>query len=112
MYTNHRQSHRLQCYDYSREGVYFVTICTRHRQCLFGKIAENSMMLNDLGKIVEKCWNAIPQHFPHMLLDAYIIMPNHIHGIVIINQSLKKGECYSPLLQRPLAQQFVVLKLA
>ncbi len=100
MNPNHRQSHRLQYYDYSREGIYFITICTHDRQCLFGDISENSMILNNLGKIAEKCWNNIPLHFPHMALDSYIIMPNHIHGIISINQAIKKGEYYSPLQSR------------
>lgn len=100
MKSNHRQSHRLRYYNYSREGIYFVTICTRDRQCLFGEISEVTMKLSEMGKIAEKCWNDIPKHFPHMVLDDYIVMPNHIHGIIIINQSLKKGECYSPLQLR------------
>ncbi len=95
MQSNNRQSLRLKSYDYSQQGIYFITICIRDRQCLLGEIFDGSMRLNEMGDMVEKCWNHIPNHFPHMTLDAYVIMPNHIHGIIMINQSIKKGECYS-----------------
>ncbi len=79
-----RHSLRLRNYDYSQAGAYFVTVCTHARVCLFGKIADGEMRLNALGEVVAQCWAAIPEHFPDVELDAYCVMPNHIHGIVVI----------------------------
>ena len=79
---HHRRSIRLKGYDYSQAGLYFVTICVQDRQCLFGKITDSEMVLNDFGKIASQCWIEIPQHFPHAVLHEYIIMPNHVHGII------------------------------
>jgi REP element-mobilizing transposase RayT len=75
----------LRDYDYSRAGAYFVTICAWQRECLFGEILDGAARLNDMGRMVLECWGAIPDHFPHVELDAFVIMPNHIHGIVVIN---------------------------
>ena len=79
-----RHSIRLKGYDYSQTGAYFVTICTRNRVCLFGKIENGKMLLNAARRIAEKCWLDIPCHFPDIRLDAFVIMPNHIHGVIII----------------------------
>jgi len=81
---HHRCSIRLKGYDYSQEGLYFVTICCQHRECLFGKIVGGKMILNNAGKIVDDCWLAIPNHFPNVILHEYVIMPNHFHGIIEI----------------------------
>ncbi len=81
---HHRRSLRLKYYDYSEPGAYFITICTRHHQCIFGEIVEGEMILNTYGKIAQKCWLDIPKHFPNVELDEFVIMPNHIHGIIII----------------------------
>lgn len=78
----HRKSIRLKGYDYSQPGFYFVTICARHRRCILGDVIEGVMQLSDAGKIVERCWNDIPHHSPHVRLGAFQIMPNHVHGIV------------------------------
>ena|GEM_PF-93119 len=87
-----RRSIRLQGYDYSQSGAYFVTICTRNRACLFGKIIDGEMELNDAGRMVEKCWYEIPAHFPHAQLDEFAVMPNHVHGIVgITNDACTNG---------------------
>jgi putative transposase len=88
---HHRKSIRLQGYDYSQGGVYFVTIITYQRDCLFGEIVNEEMKLNDFGKIADECWSAIPQHFPFVELGAYVIMPNHVHGIIIINDAHKNN---------------------
>ena len=88
---HHRRSIRLQGYDYSQAGLYFITICCQDRVCLFGEIvgAENllpnnkpKMILNDAGKIADECWMAIPKHFPNAVLHEHIVMPNHVHGII------------------------------
>ena len=80
----HRRSTRLKGYDYSRPGFYFVTICTKNRQHLFGEIMNNVMHLNDAGKMVLNCWLEIPGHYSNVKLHEFIIMPNHIHGILEI----------------------------
>jgi REP element-mobilizing transposase RayT len=80
--THRRHSIRLKGYDYSQAGLYFITICCQSRICHFGKIKTNKMILNDLGEIAQQCWLEIPQHFPHALLHEYVVMPNHIHGII------------------------------
>ncbi len=85
---HHRRSIRLQEYDYTQPGAYFVTICTYQRQCLFGEIIDAAMHLNTCGEIVQACWNNLPNHFPFMELDAFVIMPNHIHGIIILTEQM------------------------
>ena len=82
---HHRKSIRLKNYDYSKPGIYFVTICTKNREFLFGEIVNGVIVLNDAGKIAQQCWLEIPEHFPCVSLDKFVIMPNHIHGIIIIN---------------------------
>jgi putative transposase len=81
---HHRRSIRLQGYDYTRQGAYFTTICTHKRECVLGDIVEDQMVLSSAGRIVEECWLAIPEHFPQVDLDAFVVMPNHLHGILIL----------------------------
>ncbi len=87
MKINNRHSIRLHEYDYSQNGFYFLTICTKNRECLFGKIQNAKMNLSNIGKIVNNCWQTIPDHFPQIALHEYVIMPNHIHGIIEINNA-------------------------
>ena len=77
-------------YDYSRQGYYFVTICTRNHTRCFGEVLDGRMRLNVTGMIAQECWLAIPGHFPNTNIDEFIVMPNHIHGILIIG-----GDDYS-----------------
>ena len=79
---HHRRSIRLKGYDYSKAVLYFITICCYNRECLFGDVVNGEMVLNDAGKFADECWNIIPDHFPNAILHEYIIMPNHIHGII------------------------------
>ena len=81
-----RRSIRLQDYDYTREGVYFITICSHEKRCLFGRIDTEMMELNRYGKIVQACWDEISNHYPQVDLDYFVVMPNHIHGIFVINE--------------------------
>ncbi len=81
---HHRRSIRLPGYDYSQAGAYYVTIVTYQRDCLFGEIENEIMILNDFGKIADECWRAIPEHFPTVELGAHVVMPNHVHGIIVI----------------------------
>ncbi|MFA6183756.1 MAG: transposase [Parcubacteria group bacterium] len=73
-------STRLKNYDYSQNGMYFVTICTKDHKHFFGEVIDGKMILNDVGKIVDKLWQEIPRYFPFVKLDIYQIMSNHIHG--------------------------------
>ena len=82
-----RKSPRLQGYDYAQPGTYFITICTHQRQHLFGEITDDMMLLNALGHLAAACWLALPLHLTALTLDAFVIMPNHMHGIVSIDSS-------------------------
>lgn len=79
-----RRSIRLTDYNYSREGLYFVTICCQDKICLFGKIEDGETLLNEAGEMAKQCWLDIPNHYPHVILHEFVIMPNHIHGILEI----------------------------
>ncbi len=79
------ESIRLKDWDYSDEGYYFVTICTKDREHYFGEIFNDQMILNEIGEIAYECWYEIPKHFPFVQLDEFIVMPNHVHGIIIID---------------------------
>ncbi len=79
-------SSRLKRYDYTQPGAYFVTICTYARICFFGEIKDAKMFLNKYGEIVHSCWNEIPRHFPHVRSAPFVVMPNHVHGIIIISK--------------------------
>ncbi len=89
---HHRRSIRLQGYDYTQNGAYFVTICTAQRECLFGNINDTGEMLpNATGKLIEEHWLAIPNHFPFVELDTFMVMPNHIHGILMLFSDASKN---------------------
>jgi putative transposase len=79
-----RRSIRLKGYDYSRAGAYFVTAVAQGRACLFGDVVDNDMILNDAGRMVERWWWQLNDKFPTIVTDAYIVMPNHFHGIIVI----------------------------
>ena len=81
---HHRHSVRLQDYDYSLEGLYFITVCAQDKKCLFGKITDGKMELNEAGQIVESELIKTPQVRPNMVIHEHIIMPNHIHFIIQI----------------------------
>lgn len=106
---HHRKSIRLKGYDYSQAGAYFVTLVTYQRDCLFGEIRDATMFLNDFGKIADECWRAIPDHFPFVELGAHVIMPNHVHGIIVIHadgfalQHVGATQCVAPtpIITRP-----------
>ena len=83
----HRRSIRLKGYDYTQPGAYFVTLVTKDRACLFGEIAEGRVRPNTIGVIVEKCWYDLERHFPMVSLDEFILMPNHLHGIMWMGEA-------------------------
>ncbi|MBN2290319.1 MAG: transposase [Candidatus Glassbacteria bacterium] len=93
--NRNRRSIRLADYDYATPGAYLVTICTWNRECLFGEIRDGKMFLNVLGDMVSRYWQAIPGHFKNVKLDEFVVMPYHIHGLLIIEDS--SGEaCLAP----------------
>jgi len=79
-------STRLPFWDYGWNAAYFITICTKHRQHFFGKVIRKKMQLSEIGELVEKYWLYIPKHFQFVKLDAFIVMPDHFHGIIIIDK--------------------------
>ena len=81
---HHRRSIRLKGYDYSQEGLYFITMCVQNRECLFGEIDNDEMILNDAGKMVENEWLKLPNRFQNIQLHEYVVMPNHFHAILEI----------------------------
>lgn len=85
---HHRRSIRLKGYDYNRQGYYYITICTKERSNFFSGISNNAMKLSPTGKIANDFWIAIPRHFKHITLDKYVIMPNHIHGIIVVGNAI------------------------
>ena len=85
---HHRRSTRFAGYDYAQPGWYYVTICTDEREMLFGEVEKREMRLNEYGRIVRDSWLEIPKHYPFVTLDAFIVMPNHIHGIIVIRRNV------------------------
>jgi putative transposase len=94
---HHRRSIRLAGYDYRLEGAYFVTVCTRDQLCLLGEVADGMMHLNDVGSMVQAVWDELPQHYHGVETDAFVVMPNHIHGIVLmaVGGDCSAGDCSS-----------------
>jgi len=89
---HNRQSTRLRGYDYSQPGAYFVTICIHDwKQKLLGGVVDGAMVENDYGNTVRQCWNDLPAHYPHIRLEEFIIMPNHVHGIIVIRDFAPVG---------------------
>lgn len=82
-----RRTIRLQGYDYAAVGAYFVTVCTHGRWCLFGEVVDEEMQLSSAGKMVEEVWQALPKRSPAIQTDEFVVMPNHVHGIVMINDN-------------------------
>lgn len=94
-HQHHRRSIRLKDYDYSQAGAYFVTVVTHYRENLFGEIVNAEIRLNPYGEIVRKWWNEIPVHFPNVEVGAFMIMPNHVHGIIFIVEE-RRGAVIAP----------------
>ena len=84
---HNRKSLRLKGYDYSTPGKYFITICAQDREMRFGEIINGKMITNDVGKMIETVWREIPQFYPGIGIDAFQIMPNHFHGIIVIMET-------------------------
>lgn len=81
---HHRRSIRVQGFDYASRNAYFVTICVVKRHCVLSQIRDSKVVLSSFGKIVSACWNDLPNHYSHIELDEFVVMPNHVHGIIRI----------------------------
>jgi putative transposase len=90
---HHRRSFRLRGYDYAQAGAYFVTICTQNRKWLFGEIVDGEMRMNDVGKMVQTVWNELPQYYRDVDIDTFIVMPNHVHGILVLGVGAGPRAC-------------------
>ena len=86
-----RKAIRLKGYDYSRNGLYYVTICTKDRKRLFGEISDGKMMKNEFGEILESVWNGLPSHYPNIILHEHVVMPDHFHSIIQIDNEHNGG---------------------
>ncbi|MHB1162722.1 MAG: transposase [Chloroflexota bacterium] len=81
---HHRRSIRAKEYDYSQPGAYFVTLCVNDRRCLFGRVVDEAMEMNPAGRTIERWWLELPNKFTHVTPDTHVIMPNHLHGIIVL----------------------------
>lgn len=97
----HRVRLRLRNYDYSQPGAYFVTLCVHHRTCLFGNIDNSAMRLSEVGNLVTESWLWLAKQYHYVTLDSFIVMPNHLHGIVVID-SQEGGSRAAPTRTKPL----------
>lgn len=101
---HNRQSLRKKGFDYAQNGLYFITICTKNKICIFGEIKEKNIIHSEGGNVANLCWKEIPIHFPNVELHEFIIMPNHVHGIIEISSNPTMGaKNFSP----PLMDQYI-----
>ncbi len=96
-----RRSIRLAGYDYSTAGVYFVTICASRRAMLFGEIRGARFVPNAIGAVVEKTWCELPNRFPSVALDAFVLMPNHLHGLIVLYKKKRAEINSAPTTEKP-----------
>jgi putative transposase len=88
---HHRHSIRLKGYDYTQAGAYFVTVVAQDRACRFGKVTDGITDLNDAGRMAQKVWDELPIFYPGVLVDACVVMPNHVHGIIVLVGAAPRG---------------------
>ena len=103
---HHRRSIRLPGYDYSQPGAYFITICTHDGEPLFGEVIDSIMHLNRFGHVVQACWLYLMRHYPHVVLDEFIVMPTHTHKIIVLAgdpEPVALATEHIPTGERPLA---------
>jgi putative transposase len=99
---HHRRSIRLDNYDYARAGAYFVTICIQDRLCTFGEVSNDRVNLNDSGRLIASLWEDLPDHYPGIGTDAFVLMPNHLHGILVLESDAAGRSISPPPGRRPL----------
>jgi len=100
---HHRRSIRLRGYNYSQAGAYFVTVCTSDGEHLLGEVTDGVVRLNEYGKMAALCWQWLARRYPNVDLDEWIVMPNHLHGIIVITdegrRAVRQGAVPEPRLQ-------------
>ena len=101
---NHRRLVRLRGYDYTQAGAYFVTICAHNQVGMFGDVLHGEMRLNLYGQAVVECWNDLRNHYPYVRLDAFVVMPNHMHGILELIDDVGTGLKPAPTQRHPLSE--------
>lgn len=99
---HHRRSIRLKGYDYSQAGAYFVTVCAQDRECFFGDIVDGEIQLNNAGQMVQDVWHNLPVKYPDIETDEFVVMPNHVHGIIVMRHDNCRGEVSSPIFVSPI----------
>ena len=85
---HHRRSIRLKGYDYTSPGAYFVTVCAATRGHVYGSVVDGDVVLNAIGKIIANAWRSLPKYFPYLSLDIYVLMPDHLHGIIMLHDGI------------------------
>jgi REP element-mobilizing transposase RayT len=91
----------LQSFDYAQPGAYFLTICAFERNSLFGRVRGDAVELSEIGRVVNAAWRELPRRFAHVQLDAYVIMPNHLHGILLLRRRESRDRARSEAYQKP-----------
>ncbi len=95
---HYRRSIRLKGYDYSHSGAYFVTTCTQNRECLFGEVKNEKVKLNPVGEMIQEIWEGLPQYHLGFEMGEFVVMPNHIHGIIVLTENVGVGlRAYPPI---------------
>ena len=100
----HRRSIRLPAYDYSQGGACFVTICAQHRRCLFGAVVRHQVSLTPCGSIAKDTWQWLSQQYEYVTLDEWIVMPNHVHGIIVMDDDWRGGSRTAPTSRKTLGR--------
>ena len=90
-----RRSIRLSGYDYASAGAYFITVVVRGGLCLFGEVVDGEMRLNGAGEMVRRVWEGMEERFAYVVVDAYVVMPNHVHGVVFLGQTAKAADAFT-----------------
>ena len=90
-----RKQPRLTSFDYATPGAYFITICSHDKQVIFGNVRDGRVVLNTLGQLVDSHWRKLPEHWPHASVDLYVVMPNHLHGILMLESVDETGQAAS-----------------
>ena len=103
---HHRRSIRLQGYDYSQAGAYFVTVVAHQRECLFGDVVGGGVVLNEFGRVVANTWEWLENQYSYVALETWVVMPNHFHGILLIQDDGRGGSrtAPTPMKRKPLGR--------
>jgi len=107
---HHRRSIRLKGYDYTLPGAYFITICTQDRTCLFDDVVDGEMRLNSFGKIVAESWQWLALQYDYIELDEWVLMPNHLHGIIVMTDCMGGSRTAHTMNRKPIGRLVVAFK--